>query len=189
LYIFPAIEPLPSNKESEQIAEKITRHLQEDGLWPYDTVTRNIGRLPPTKDFPQGVPVVLGLDAVGGKKGAPWNKERAAKIYDSGKYPYAHIQNEMYGDLKKAFREAWPLGPSGKRRVNTPDPEKMRAFWDECRTKAFGNIIPDNNVLKSAGLYCGDNDIENAMQQYTKRLHHGGRVRPVNRWNALDNER
>ena len=165
LKICPGCKPAT---HGSYVAE-VDKNLAESDIHYADRQIANTGHIPYfTPKFPEGFPVVIDLPSV-------WRLNSAvADIKDAVHKNLQKLgidqdpQQQIYGDLKNAMREAWPEG------TEKPDPGKIRDFWKLCESAVAKGILmagwnTDNKELKS-GDYHKRGRAALAAAQYGKKL-------------------
>lgn len=159
-------------ESQESYVSGIAKELEKEGVNFWDRGARNIGLLP-LKDeaFPRGFPVVIDRGAV-----SLLTKEttQVAALLDAD-----DPQEILYGDLKQAFREAWPEGQKD------PDTQKMQACWSMCRDYvAQGKLVAgwnewENPKSRYEDKFPKTSEAQRAAAKYTARMKSQPRQKPA----------
>lgn len=120
--------------------EYLRQQLEKQGIKFWDYKLSNIGRIPiHTVKFPDGMPVVVDRLAVKKLTASINFVRRALDLFrDYSQGEAAKAEEELYGPLRHAFKEAWP------------DPGKMKQFWSLCeRYTREGKLVAGWNQPQS----------------------------------------
>lgn len=114
--IFPGVQSPIETRDLEWLQDAMpSTHYIFD-----DATEHNCGYLPHiTEQFPNGLPVVIDHMAL-------FPDSEPNGVQYEVEY-FREVQQNLYGPLRKALREAWPDI------AQDADKTKMKAFWDMCR--------------------------------------------------------
>lgn len=118
--------------KSEAQAEQVEEYLKKTGLAYWDCGMHNTGLLPfQTVLFPDGMPIVIDRLAVSKLEAGLKDIKAALAAARLDNDPQETLYKELYTSLLNAC-------PSGS---NTPDPQKMKDFWQLCRQKTNEGLL------------------------------------------------
>lgn len=129
------VEICPGVHTTDQSSDltALAQGLKRTGAHLYDLSCSNIGRLPiATKNFPDGIPVVLDRLSVQRLTSTTRNIRNALQDMHIDVAP----QKQLYGALKRLFSQAWPKD------AMIPDATKMAEFW-----RAMGKAAQDGVLV------------------------------------------
>lgn len=145
------LEICPGVHQAQSLEEKriLVQTLELSGVDFWDAKLSNIGRLPfKAPKFPNGIPVVIDRLALRQLTNSASDVKKELnplknlisttkeKALGKNNEVACQAQEFLYTPLREAFRVAWPD------RYVSPDPEKMKAFWDLCEQHACeGKLI------------------------------------------------
>jgi len=146
------IEIIPGVKcpASESASIKVETMLRRDNIDYWDKFKFNIGLLP------DGQPVVIDIGAV---RKLSKSVNAVKKVLDTTPQ---NTQEKFFGSLSDAFSLAWP------EREKLPDQEKMKKFWDMCKTMKQKGVLVDGWNNTSVNHSCKIYKVVRSAKKYAR---------------------